>query len=98
MKGPRYPEARVQDPNEDGLSLLRGQYRRAGNPELRWCDSPERDGSTVIIGSTVKIRLTGDPGKCSEVATLICRAVKLAWHMMNELEPESEPESEPFRG
>jgi len=96
---PRYPE--IQDGREVGLSLLRAQYEAVElNVNLAWTDqNPPVKGAVEIIGCPgVKVILTGDAEKMTDLATLICRAVKFGWHMLNELEPgtaNETPGSEP---
>jgi hypothetical protein len=86
-KSPRYPEC--QDSNEEGLSVLRAQYKNAMNPNLSWGWTSE--GTIAIFGgggSDVEVILRGDRRKITALAELICRAVRLGWYMLNELEPE----------
>jgi hypothetical protein len=91
---PRYPQE--QDGNEEGLSLLRAQYENARNPRLAWCDvKPAENNKVQIIGADVTITLTGEPERIGAIATLICRAIKLGWLMMNELEPGTANEQPP---
>jgi hypothetical protein len=86
MSGPRYHG--VQDPGENGLSMLRQQYANANNPQLAWRDDRSVKQQIEILGTHLKITLTGDPALISSVATLICRTVKLAKYMADELEPQ----------
>ena len=80
----RYPGE--QDHREDGLSLLRKQYEAAGRPHLVW--NEKKPGKIEVLGEpAVSITLTGDSARLQALATLICRAVHLGWHMLNELEP-----------
>ena len=99
MSGPRYPE--VQDRNEHGLALLRAQYERLsgltgveagrdGCPIHLYWGSEVENGKRVlkIYGSGLEITMVGSVGQIADVGTVICRAVDLGWHMLNELEPK----------
>jgi hypothetical protein len=99
---PRYPHANVQDPKEDGLSLLRAQYENAAKAygydspaqiRIGWGDVMERKANELQLFGLpdgVSVKFSGEAAKLTAIMTLMCRATSLAWLMMEELERTSD--------